>query len=340
MGKAREISPCKRSNILLLRHTEHNSLSEISKKLNISKSAVSRILKLHNDTGSTKPSPRTGRPTKTSPYVRRRMSRFVKNNPFVSSTTLRKEIPELANVSNSNICHILNKKLKLPASKPLTKPKLTPSQLQKRLDFCNHVKNWTHEEWKRVMWSDESTIKLFRDNRHFVRRPAGSNACDPKYTKKSIKHPPSVMVWGCMSAAGRGGLFFLPSGVTMNGVIYLQVLKDHLTNFMAIHQTNIFMQDGAPCHTTKKVKEWIRDNGMELLQWPPQSPDLNPIENLWEKLKDEVSHMQCTNIPDLIDEIKRVWCQDMTREYCENLVLSMPRRVMAVLKNKGFPSKY
>ena len=96
------------------------------------------------------------------------MRRHVLKNPFITSSSLRNEIPELANVSNSNLSQILNKKLHLPGSRPKSKPAMTPLHVRNRLAFCMRVRHWTVEDWKRVMWSDESTFKLFRDNRIFI----------------------------------------------------------------------------------------------------------------------------------------------------------------------------
>jgi hypothetical protein len=71
-----------------------------------------------------------------------------------------------------------------------------------------------------------------------------------------IKKPPnSIMVWACFtSKMGRGGLYFMPKGTTMNGERYINVLNNHLLPFMALHRATHFLQDGAPCHTSKKVK--------------------------------------------------------------------------------------
>ena len=140
MDKQRQISPCKRANILLLSYTEQNSLSQISKKLSVSRSAVSRILKLHEETGATIPRQRSGRPSKISKHTRRTMRRSFLADPFATATKLRQDIPALHNVSLRTVAETLNRSLGLPASKPRSKPLLTRLQLRKRLEFCNTVK--------------------------------------------------------------------------------------------------------------------------------------------------------------------------------------------------------
>ena len=91
---------------------------------------------------------------------------------------------------------------------------------------------------------------------------------------------------------------------------------------------------------TKRVISWIQEQGFDLLQWPPQSPDLNPIENLWSQMKRKTAAQQFDGIHELVDFLKRLWSTEITAEMCQNLVSSMPRRVAAVIKNKGYPSKY
>jgi hypothetical protein len=130
------------------------------------------------------------------------------------------------------------------------KPLLTIKMKAKRIDFAKAYRHWTSEDWYKVMNSDESTFKCPRTTRVKVRRPKDSSRFDSHYTIKTVKHPNSVMVWGCFSGTlGHGGLYFLPINVTMNGERYQTVLEDHLLRFMELHGCTNFLQDGAtvPC---------------------------------------------------------------------------------------------
>ena len=160
------------------------------------------------------------------------------------------------------------------------------------------------------------------------------------YTVPTVKHAPSVMVWGSFSAAGRSGLFFLPKGEKMNAQRYKQVLEDHLVNFMAIRGCTTFQHNSAPCHTAGVIKKWLADNDIQVLDWPGSSPDLNPIEHLWTIVKKKVCGKNSSSLEDLKKDIRHVWCTEVTPELCKSLADSMPRRIAKVIANKGYPTKY
>ena len=101
---------------------------------------------------------------------------------------------------------------------------------------------------------------------------------------------------------------------------------------MAVHKCSVFMQDGAPYHRAKIVNQFLKAQKINILDWPGNSPDLNPIENLWTILKNKVSERQPTDAKILEQAIKEVWVRDISPAYCRNLVESMPRRLEAVIK--------
>ena len=102
------------------------------------------------------------------------------------------------------------------------------------------------------------------------------------------------------------------------------------------------MQDGAPCHTARSIKEWFGDNDVEVLDWVGQSCDLNPIENLWTELNRIIATMPtCTNLDQLAKQIKRAWAKlGKDKRLLSALTDSMPRRVEAVIQANGDVTKY
>ena len=100
----------------------------------------------------------------------------------------------------------------------------------------------------------------------------------------------------------------------MNGQKYIDLLKDKLELHMAIHKCKIFMQEGAPCHCSKIVTQFLKSKKIQILDWLGNSPDLNNIKNLWTVLKDKVSEKQPTNTKELEEAIKAVWVLELLAE--------------------------
>ena len=111
----------------------------------------------------------------------------------------------------------------------------------------------------------------------------------------------------------------------------MELLKEKLKLPMDINKCTIFMQDGAPCHRSKVATDFLKKNKISV---PGNSPDLKPIENLWTIMKDKVADKQPSSAQNLKQAIKDVWVTEITQEYCESLVSSMPRRIQAVIDSK------
>ncbi len=147
---------------------------------------------------------------------------------------------------------------------------------QRRLTWAKEKKNWTVAQWSKILFSDESTfcISFGNQGRRVWRK--GGEAHSPSCLKSSVKFPQSVMIWGAMSSAGVGPLCFLKP-------VYQEILEHFMLpsdDQLFKDADFIFQQDLAPVHTAKSTKR-LNDHGVGELDWPANSPDLNPIENLW-----------------------------------------------------------
>lgn len=219
---------------------------------------------------------------------------------------------------------------------PRKVPLLSKKNMQKRLIFAKQHQH--RSNWKNILWSDETKINLFgSDGKTYVRRPKNKEY-DPKYTKKTVKHGGgSMMVWGCFSASGVGPIFWIKD--KMCAVDYVGILRNEMLPFAEEEMPLSwqFMHDNDPKHSSRLVKTWLQENSVTILEWPSQSPDLNPIEHLWGILKSKIGHQKSKNLNELWEKVKNAWYSIPT---CLNLVESMPRRCQAVINAKGSTTKY
>ncbi len=151
------------------------------------------------------------------------------------------------------------------------------------------------------------------------------------------------MVWGCFSAAGPGYICSIEGN--MNAEDYRGILESDFLDTLEYYGVEvedvIFQHDNDPKHTAGSTKKWLQDNGIEVLEWPSQSPDLNPIEHLWWVVKHRLNEYQTVpkNNDELWQRVVEIW-NGLEAELCLKLVESMPRRIAAVLAAKGGHTKY
>lgn len=338
-----------------------NSMRKIGKSLNLAKSTVSDIIKTYGETASTEVRGKsTGRPCIVSPRQQRRLVRICKT---YRRATLR-EITAIWNDASglhlSRECcrkwmrtsglrfykvHINNIKIKysLPIDFILQakeKPLLTKKQKNKRLAWAKEKVHWSLEDWNKVIFSDESKFDVcVGDCRKRVIR-SKAEAFHKDCLKRTVKFPKGQMIWGCMSAHGLGQL------VLINGTINASKYQDILANSLlpssaALYPEAdfIFQQDGASSHTAKSTQKWFSDNGIKVLDWPSNSPDLNVIETLWHKMKQELRNSPQRTLPHLQGKLQSIW-DSFTPDVCRSLVATMPARIAAVIKSKGDVTPY
>uniref|UniRef100_A0A674A8J2 Zinc finger protein 250-like n=1 Tax=Salmo trutta TaxID=8032 RepID=A0A674A8J2_SALTR len=323
--RSKELSVELRDRIVS-RHRSGEGYQKISAALKVPKNTVASIILKWKKFGTTKTLPRAGRPTKLS---RRALVREVTKNPMVTLTKLQSSSVEMVVLLEgspiSAALHQSGHYGRVARRKPL----LSKRNMTARLEFAKrHLKD-SQTIRNNILWSDETKIELF-----------GLNA-KRHITTPMLKHGGgSIMLWGCFSAAGTGRLVRIEG--EMNGEKYREILDENLLQSaqdLRLGQRFTFQQDNDPKHTAKTTQEWLRDKSLNVLEWPNQSPDLNPIEHLWRDLKIAVQRRSPSNLAELERICREEW-EKFPKYRCAKLVASYPRRLEAVIAAKGASTKY
>jgi len=335
MPRNKELSSVTRARIVTFAECGYRQI-DIAKRLNVSQSVVSRTIKSYKINQSFTSAHRSGRPKVTTAKTDAIIRRKICIRPMLSARQLSAEIINPPSIRT--IQRRLHTKFNLKARRPAKKPLLSAKNIKDRLAFCKKYRHWTPKMWQKVLFSDESRFHTLQRISSYVRRPINTRY-ETKYIQPTVRHSPSVMVWACFSGSGTGAIWFLTLNTTMKATEYLEVLREHLLSSMETLGCHYFQQDGAPCHKAKLVMNWLGSQNVNILDWPGQSPDLNPIENLWATIKERVAAEHPTSVTSLQAIIEQVWCS-VSIEECQKLCDSMPHRIQAVIHSKGRHSKY
>jgi transposase len=335
-------STSQRENVISLLLSGH-STRQVESKTGLGKSTIARINK---ELVGAKENCKAGRPSKLSARDRRIITQQITTGQLDNAVQVTQYINNIIPkpVCSQTVRNAL-KQEHFRAVVKAKKPLLKKIHRENRLKFAQYHANWTVEDWKRVLWSDETKInRIGSDGCSYVWKKKGEPLSD-RTTTPTVKHGGgnNLMVWGCMGWNGVGVLTEV-QGI-MNADQYVDILGhgvgQSMENLEMDLDTAIFQQDNDPKHTSKKADKWFEDNQIHLMVWPAQSPDLNPIEHLWDHLKRQLNKYPKppSGCHELWERVAEEW-NNIPPETCQGLIESMPRRIKAVLSAKGGHTKY
>lgn len=318
------------------------SQRQVAAALGVSRGAVERAISIHRTTGGFESLPRSGRPRSTTDRDDRILVRMSLTNRRLTAPDIRKSL------SNDYGVHVSARTVQnrlldvgLYGRIARRKPLISEKNRVARLTWAREHVNWSDGQWENVLWSDESKFNLFgSDGQILVRRRAGEEM-NPACVVPTVKHGGGcIMVWASMSAQGTGPIR-LVEGI-MNQHQYRCILEETMlpaAETIFANRRWIFQHDNDPKHTARSVKQWIDEKGIENMWWPAQSPDLNPIEHLWNEVDYSVKSSRPSSKAELFQVVSEAW-GNIPANRCRTLVESMGRRCQAVIVSKGGPTKY
>ena len=203
---------------------------------------------------------------------------------------------------------------------------------EKRLKFAEENKDMTFQD---TIYTDETTVQI-ETHRHTCCYKRG---CKPRY-KPRPKHPVKVHVWAGISHRGRTGLCIFEG--KMNASLFISILRSTLLPFIkdSYPDGHRFIQDNNPKHCSKLARKFYDEEGVNWWPTPPESPDMNPIENMWHELKEYIRReVKPTSKSELISGIKAFW-ETVTVEKCQKYIGHLKKVIPAVIECKGAATGY
>jgi transposase len=312
---------------------------ETAKRVGVSRSTVNRIAhKVFSESMVEK----KGRPPKLTPrdklYCVRQITMGGKETAVDVRRALEKDVG--VSVCNNTVRNVL-KNMGIGSIVKPKKPYLSPKNVRERLAWARAHVDWTLDDWKRVVWSDETKINRFGSDGRRYSWKRGHEPLQPKHVQQTVKHGGgSIKLWSCITYDGVG--YIVKIDDTLDKDLYLSILHEDLRATMDEYRLDqdkmIFQHDNDPKHTASIVKEWLANQPFEVLKWPAQSPDINPIENMWALLKLRL-YRDYEKPPKGMNEhwerIHETWYK-ITKEECRKVIETMPERCRQVIKAKGY----
>ncbi|KAI7940673.1 hypothetical protein MJO28_012958 [Puccinia striiformis f. sp. tritici] len=288
------------------------SHGRVAKAVGLGQTTVSAIVLWSRTCGTVETAKKSGRPRLNDDRDLRQLRHFVENHQKLT----------LAEVTDSMTTHVSSSTIQRRIHKmgynnriAVKKPFINAKNREKRLAFANKHLEWTIADWSKVIWSDESLFETGKLSQQVHVWQQAKEEMKPECLEPTFKT-----------------------------VAYIdQVDKGQLVDTLATINPNhrlLLMEDNAGSHTAKLSREFCAKHHITRIVWPPQSPDLNPIENLWKFLKTGIhDQYHPKSLEQMREAIQQAW-DNIPAKNLRNLVKSMPNQMRLVVEASGGPIGY
>lgn len=317
------------------------SVKSVARHVKVSKSTVSKYKDLGGFTGRIS---KGGRKRTLTETAMRQIKRDVLSGRLKTAVEVRRDLVRAGyDVSHATVIRTL-KALGFEAKLKKKKPLISAKNRKARLKWAEEHKHWTEKDWERVVFTDETKINIWGSDgvRYCWVQPG--DPLKPHHLDLTVKHGGgSLMMWGCMTAKGVGYACHVEESIDSR--VYCEVLESTLKDSLDYYGLDVdditFQHDNAACHSSNTTTKWLKDQGFDVLPWPAQSPDLNPIEHIWHYLKVRLStyERKATSIRELWERVDKEW-NSIRSDLCAKFIRSMKDRIDAVIAAKGGPTRY
>ena len=286
--------------------------------------------------GTTRDRPWSGRPRVTS----NRQDTYIRVDRLRTAILTTRSIPSFRRISPRTVRNRMCERGIRPR-RPAIRPVLQQRHRVARFAWCRRHINFTQQDWVRVLFTDESKFHLdSSDSRSREYRRVGERFHDSCVIQRRSLGGGSVMVWSGISSRGRTALVVVYG--TLTGIRYRdEIIRPHVLPFVQQHNATL-QQDNARPHVALVITDFLIQNNVNVLLWPVMSPDLSPIEHVWDEMQRRLRGLQNQplTLPDLSRALVRIW-NCILQAFFRTLVASiMRRRCQACIDSSGGHTRY